>query len=470
MSYLLDELKRKKQAETDETIDKILLMGLQEAGKTAIKDVVFFDKDPEEVVEYMATTHYQRQIIGDKKKNLLIDSGGQETYWNEAVTYFRYLIFSNAKILIWVVDLTHPELFEESERRFSFTIRQFKKENKEGKVYVFCHKADVVEPEKLDVVVEHVKELLSDPKFEIEFKITSIFKKNQLKQIMNKILEESSIDQEQIELVTDVEKKIEESPEFVKFLEEHKADPRVKELMEYIKPQPKQYLPSFGKVEVDVNLENYGIIEIIILDKETLKPAIGASSHIISNKKQSFEYILALNYFKNLIKSKEQKIEALGSTFSYPEGEVHALIFNLKNSYIIITSFNEIDENIKKELYKFILKFSDEMVKEKSLVKEESISKPPSIATEQSVEIEQSIAQEVKKDEKKVFAEEVSSTQKETLVKEDEEQKQIIKQVSSEKAKLEEKKNGVGLDITEKDITKIAKFLYNQLDKEKKEK
>jgi len=76
----------------------------------------------------------------------------------------------------------------------------------------------------------------------------------------------------------------------------------------------------------------------------------------------------------------------------------------------------------------------------------------------------------VKEDEKKVFAEEVSSTQKETLVKEDEEQKQIIKQVSSEKAKLEEKKNGVGLDITEKDITKIAKFLYNQLDKEKKEK
>lgn len=68
MSYLLDELKRKKQAETDETIDKILLMGLQEAGKTAIKDVVFFDKDPEEVVEYMATTHYQRQIIGDKKR------------------------------------------------------------------------------------------------------------------------------------------------------------------------------------------------------------------------------------------------------------------------------------------------------------------------------------------------------------------------------------------------------------------
>ncbi|MHA1205590.1 MAG: hypothetical protein ACTSSL_11765 [Candidatus Heimdallarchaeaceae archaeon] len=76
----------------------------------------------------------------------------------------------------------------------------------------------------------------------------------------------------------------------------------------------------------------------------------------------------------------------------------------------------------------------------------------------------------MKEDEKKVFAEEVSSTQKETLVKEDEEQKQIIKQVSSEKAKLEEKKNGVGLDITEKDITKIAKFLYNQLDKEKKEK
>ena len=116
MSYLFEELQQKDGKPKDE--DKILFMGLQQAGKTAIKDVVFFGKKPEEVEGYMATIHYERQFIDDDKKNIIIDSGGQESYWNEAVTQFRHLVFSNVKLLVWIVDLTHPEYFEESERRF----------------------------------------------------------------------------------------------------------------------------------------------------------------------------------------------------------------------------------------------------------------------------------------------------------------------------------------------------------------
>ena len=135
MSYLFDELTGKKEG-VPEIEDKILLMGLQAAGKTAIKDVVFFNKEPDEVDDYMATVHYQRQFLDEEKKSVIIDSGGQESYWNEAVTHFRHLVFSNVKLLVWIVDVTQPELFEESERRFSFTIRQFKKENIECKEVV----------------------------------------------------------------------------------------------------------------------------------------------------------------------------------------------------------------------------------------------------------------------------------------------------------------------------------------------
>jgi len=459
MSYLLNELRKKREADSEKPVDKILLMGLQAAGKTAIKDVVFFDKNPEDVTEYMATTHYQRQIVGDEKKSMIIDSGGQESYWNEAVTYFRYLIFSNAKVLIWVVDLSHPELFEESERRFSFTIRQFKKENKDGKIYVFCHKADIIAPDKLNAVVEHVKELLSDPKFEIDFKITTIYKKDELKKLMLQILEEASVNQEQIELVTDVEKKIEESPEFLRFLEEHQADPRVKELMEYIRPQPKQYLPSFGKAEVDVDLERFGIIEILVLDKKTLKPTIGASAQITSDKGQSLEYILALNYFKKILKSKENKIGTYGSTFTYPDGNVHALIFSLRNIYIVITSFSEITPSKKQELYRFIAQFSSTIFEkkpdiEKKKMKLEEIKVPmPQPIPVAEVTVPTSQEQIDKKLETKT-----------------EEQVKASVQLVDEKIEVEPRKEDKDtlkeLHFTENDIAKMARFLCKLYEEE----
>ena len=122
MSYLFDELSGKEEAKAT-VEDKILLMGLQAAGKTAIKDVVFFNKQPGEVDDYMATVHYQRQFLDEEQTSMIIDSGGQESYWNEAVTHFRHLVFSNVKLLVWIVDVTKPELFEESERRFRFTIQ-----------------------------------------------------------------------------------------------------------------------------------------------------------------------------------------------------------------------------------------------------------------------------------------------------------------------------------------------------------
>ena len=47
-------------------------MGLQAAGKTAIKDVVFFNKSPEDMEDYMATVHYQRHFIDEEKSSMVI--------------------------------------------------------------------------------------------------------------------------------------------------------------------------------------------------------------------------------------------------------------------------------------------------------------------------------------------------------------------------------------------------------------
>ncbi len=301
MSYLFDELYKDK-SDAPAVEDKILLMGLQSAGKTAIKDVVFFDKRPDDMQDYMATVHYQRHFIDEEKKSLVIDSGGQESYWNEAVTHFRHLVFSNVKLLVWVVDVTQPELFEESERRFSFTIRQYKKENPEGHITVLCHKVDLVTPERMVVIHQHVRELFDDPRFEIEFENTSIYYHESLKDLMFTVMKESGIDTRRFELVSNVGEAVEQSDEFQSYVMEHQEDPRIKQLREFLNPEPEPILPTFGKLDLEFDLTEYDIVEMVLIDKETYSPIIGASSQSNVNIEKSMDYLIGLHHLKSQIR------------------------------------------------------------------------------------------------------------------------------------------------------------------------
>ena len=217
MSYLFNQM-CEEEGGIPVIENKILLMGLQEAGKTAVKDVVFFNVNPEHIHDYMATVHYQRDFIDEEKKTVVIDSGGQESYWNEAVTQFRHLVFDSVKLLIWIVDVTRPDLFEESERRFSFTIRQYAKDNPEGLIYVFCHKVDLLQPEQMVIVYQHITEMFSDPRFDIKFEYTSIYFPDSLRDLVREIMKDARISLGCYELISNVGEKVEHSEEFKSFI------------------------------------------------------------------------------------------------------------------------------------------------------------------------------------------------------------------------------------------------------------
>lgn len=380
MSYLFEELQQKDGKPQDE--DKILLMGLQQAGKTAIKDVVFFGKRPEEVEGYMATIHYERQFIDDDKKNLVIDSGGQESYWNEAVTQFRHLVFSNVKLLLWIIDMTHPEFFEESERRFSFTIRQFKKENPDGKIAVLCHKVDKIQPEELIVLLDQVKEAFDDPKYDIQFESSSIYYADSLIELVYKLMKEAKMNIQRFELIEDLGKKVEESEEFQSYVMEHQEDPRIRQLMDYLKPEHGGTLPTYGKSTIQLDLRDYDIIEIVLIDKTTLSPVIGTSAQSAVNVEMSIDYIVALQEFKASIS--EQKFDN-GSTVNVVTAsneKVHGMIVSMEKNYLLITSFSPITEDKTKNLYGLISKFSQsldvtERVEEKAI--SEALTKPKEV-------------------------------------------------------------------------------------------
>ena len=357
MSYLFDELSGKKGSAT-EVEDKILLMGLQAAGKTAIKDVVFFNKEPEEVNGYMATIHYQRQFLDEEQTSMIIDSGGQESYWNEAVTHFRHLVFSNVKLLIWIIDVTKPELFEESERRFSFTIRQFKKENPEGNITVLCHKVDLVTPDQMVVIHQHIREVFADTRFEVDFENTSIYYKDSLRELLFTIMAEAGINTKRFELVSNIGQKVEESEEFQSYVLEHAEDEKVEILRDYLNPEPTPLLPTFGKLNLQLDLTDYDIIEIVLIDKKTHSPITGASSNASISADNSMEYLVALHDFKSRIKDNTEEIDPSGTILTSDSGKVHAMLFDLANNYLLITSFSSISDERKELLFQLILKFA----------------------------------------------------------------------------------------------------------------
>ena len=359
MSYLFDQMKAELGKATTE--DKILLMGLQQAGKTAIKDVVFFGKQPGEVEDYMATIHYERQFIDDEKKSLIIDSGGQESYWNEAVTHFRHLVFSNVKLLVWVIDLTRPDLFEESERRFSFTIRQFKKENPDGYISVLCHKVDLITPEELVPLLEHIKDTFNDPKFEVRFEASSIYYSKSLKDLVFHLMKEANMNTDRFELITNISQKIEESDEFQSFMMENKGDPRIRELLSLIDPEPVASLPTYGKVSLQFDLSAYDIIEIVLIDKETLSPVIGTSSPSEVSVEKSMDYIIALQDFKKIITEKKEANSSQAFIATSSNEKVHSMIFNLEDNFLLITSYSKITQEKTKEFYKLLNEFTQKI-------------------------------------------------------------------------------------------------------------
>jgi len=356
MSYLFDELKDKTGEEKEAS--KILLMGLQQAGKTAIKDVVFFGKEPGEVEDYMATIHYERQYLDEEKSSLVIDSGGQESYWNEAVTHFRHLVFSNVNLLLWIIDMTRPELFEESERRFSFTIRQYKKENPEGNIVVLCHKVDKIQPEELIGLLDHIKESFSDKKYDITYEPTSIYYPDSLKELIFKLMQEANMNVKRFELITNLGDKVQESDEFQSYVMENREDPKIQQLMDYLNPEPAASLPTFGRVSMHFDLTAYDIIEIVLIDKKTYSPVVGTSSKNVVTIDKSMDYIMALQEFKKIIKEKKDEIGSTALIITSSNQNVHGMIFALENNFLLITSFSEITEEKTVVLYELIREFA----------------------------------------------------------------------------------------------------------------
>lgn len=172
VSELLGEIQKKPS----EDIKKIVLMGLSNAGKTCIYERVFEGKKPWELLQSTATKgiDYRNYELGDMTKPMIWDLGGQQQYLDEYHGPLRKSIFQKVSVLLYVVDASDVDLFDEARKEFEWSVNQILLYNSQARLYIFLHKVDLIHDKS--AILPYLKDFFSENiSSEITFSETTIF-------------------------------------------------------------------------------------------------------------------------------------------------------------------------------------------------------------------------------------------------------------------------------------------------------
>jgi len=184
-----------KQLKT-QSARKIILLGLSQAGKTSIRDVVFEGKAPEETQNYAATLNYERQIeqVADEPITVM-DLGGQEVFLKRFLSSMSSFIFSNVAVLVFICDIATPEKFPASLKAFVEGVGRLEEmSDVQPAIYVLLHKTDLLpdltqRAERMEFLMEMFQD--SAPAKSITFLQTSIYD-NSIHEAFKRITAEAS--------------------------------------------------------------------------------------------------------------------------------------------------------------------------------------------------------------------------------------------------------------------------------------
>ncbi len=124
---------------------KILIAGLSEAGKTAVKRIFFLKQRTEDVDKLSATINYERLSVTIKDTPItIVDLGGQKIFLKKFLTAFSPFVFSNVKIFIFLIDTANKTTRNNAFQYFKASIEKLINYSPEAEVFVFLHKNDLV--------------------------------------------------------------------------------------------------------------------------------------------------------------------------------------------------------------------------------------------------------------------------------------------------------------------------------------
>jgi len=141
-----------------------------------IYERVFEGKKPWELLHSAATKGivYREYEVGSITKPMIWDLGGQQQYLDEYHSVLRDKIFRSASILLYVIDVTDTDRFENAREELEWSVNQIISFNSRAVINVFFHKIDLVHDRV--AVVAYLKKFLSQNlSHKILFHSTSIF-------------------------------------------------------------------------------------------------------------------------------------------------------------------------------------------------------------------------------------------------------------------------------------------------------
>ncbi|MFW9915463.1 MAG: ADP-ribosylation factor-like protein [Candidatus Thorarchaeota archaeon] len=158
---------------------KILLAGLSEAGKTAVKRVFFLKQNAQDVGDLAATINYERLIanIGDTTITI-VDLGGQRVFLKRFLGSFSPFIFSAVRAFLFLIDVEKKATRNSAIEYFAHCLKKLEIYSPNAEYFVFLHKNDLVQHlPNYESIHQQLKEQfqLESPK-KVSFFRTTIFR------------------------------------------------------------------------------------------------------------------------------------------------------------------------------------------------------------------------------------------------------------------------------------------------------
>lgn len=163
--------------ESKRRTEKILLMGLAESGKSTIVSVAFEGHSPPpKDARYDATIEYVRKNIEvDGEKLTIFDVGGQKAFLDRFTGELAEFIFSDARALIFIIDLTKLEELSRAKFYLDKCIKNLEQFSPGARIFLFLHKKDLITDE-LEFYEYSIKPaLLSDVSVPVSYYFTSVY-------------------------------------------------------------------------------------------------------------------------------------------------------------------------------------------------------------------------------------------------------------------------------------------------------
>ncbi|MFX1285666.1 MAG: ADP-ribosylation factor-like protein [Promethearchaeota archaeon] len=172
---------------------KILIAGLSEAGKTAVKRIFFLKQRAEDVDSLSATINYERMSITIRDTPITImDLGGQKVFLKRFLSGFSPFVFSSVKIFIFLIDVANKTSRNNAIEYFKACLEKINTYSPHTETFVFLHKNDLlVDSPNYESIHEQLKEQLQleYPKGPLKFFRTTIYRPESVINAFGRIIE-----------------------------------------------------------------------------------------------------------------------------------------------------------------------------------------------------------------------------------------------------------------------------------------